>query len=228
MASTAFLTIAYVTALLKSLIEHGLVRDRVADLVGGVTVSALPPDQIASGPDEQARLNLFLSHVAPNTRVRAFDSRARHEDLPAAAPLALDLHYIITAYSAKELQIETLLGYVSALLRERPRLNVTKERRWEVASGEPRSTEPTVASGKTQPIETIDSPTVPGADAQLPELIGSIGIRPQFPNADELSKVWSALQVKYRPSLSYKVEIQPAESVGRLATMAARELQRTR
>ncbi|MBK9714776.1 MAG: DUF4255 domain-containing protein [Kouleothrix sp.] len=214
MPSTAFLTIAYVTALLKSLIEHGLVRNQIADLVGGVAVSPLPPDHVGAGPDEQARLNLFLSHIAPNTRVRSLDPRARPADPPAAAPLALDLHYIITAYSAKELQIETLLGYVSALLRERPCLALV-EGNWCVYTGE------------TTTPEKIDAPAIQGASADLPELIGSIGIRPQFPNADALSKVWSALQVKYRPSLSYKVEIQP-ESTTRPATMATLDLQRAR
>ncbi len=210
MAVPTFLTIAYVTVLLKSLIEHGLMRDQIADLVGGVAVSALSPEQLSAGADEQARLNLFLSHVAPNTRVRSLDPRAKPAEPPAAAPLALDLHYVITAYSAKELHGEMLLGYASEFFRARPGLSYA-ERSWRVQGG--------AAAG-----ETISAPSVPGAPAELPEQIGSIGIRPLFPSADELSKMWSALQVKYRPSLSYRVEIQP-ESGARLVMKPAPALE---
>lgn len=213
MASPTFLSIAYVTALLKSLIEHGLMRDQIADLVGGVVVSALSPEQLSAGADEQARLNMFLSHIAPNTRVRSLDPRAKSTDSSAVAPLAFDLHYVVTAYSAKELQSETLLGYASEFFRARPGLSYT-ERSWRVQGG--------AAAG-----ETIAAPSVPGAPTELPGQISSLGIRPLFPSTDELSKMWSALQTKYRPSLSYRVEIQP-ESVGRPAALATIELQRAR
>jgi hypothetical protein len=186
MDTASYLTIAYVTALLKSVLEHGLVRDRVADHVGGVAVSALPPEQAGAGPDEQARLNLFLSHVTPNTRVRPRD----------AAQLALDLHYIVAAHGARELQADTLLGYVSGLFRVCPGLAFV-EGAWRPIRGG--------ALGG----ELVDPPPVPGVSGALPELIGSLGITPVFPSADELSKFWSALQVRYRPSLSYKVELQP-------------------
>ncbi len=205
MASTMFLTIAYTTALLKSLIEHGLVRNRIVDLVGGVAVSTLLPEQASPGVDEQARLNLFLCYVAPNTRVRSLESRARSEQLSAGAPLALDLHYTISAFSAKELHAELLLGYVSEFFSDRPGLSF-QAGSWCVQGS------PTIKEK-----EAIGSPSVPGVTADLPMQIGSIAIRPLFPNPDELSKLWSALQVKYRPSLNYKVEIQP-DRIGRLAT----------
>jgi hypothetical protein len=196
MTSTAFLTITYVTALLKSLIEHGLVRDKIADLVGGVTVSALPPEQTVSASEEHAHLNVFLSHITPNTRVRSFGRRAGVDASENRMPLPLDLHYIITAHSAKEFRIETLLGFVGVLFRDCPVL-LFERGSWGAANESATSA------------EQIDSPVIPGATAQLPLLIESIEIRPTFPSADEMSKVWSSLQVKGRPSLSYKVEVRP-------------------
>lgn len=202
MASTAFLAIAYTTALLKSLLEHGLARNQIADLVGGVSVAALLPEQAGSAADEQAHLNLFLSHVVPNTRVRSLDVRSERP----AAPLALDLHYIVTADSAKELHTEMLLGYVGEFFRERPSL-CYQARSWRVL-GNPALKQ-----------EATAGPSVAWATAELAAQIESIAIRPLFQSPDELSKIWSALQVKYRPSLSYKVEFQP-EWGGRPAGLA--------
>src|SRR3954462_10049053 len=55
-ASGGGLALASVTALLKHFLENGLAeRGIVAQLGGDVTVSALPLDRIASGPDEKAQ-----------------------------------------------------------------------------------------------------------------------------------------------------------------------------
>jgi hypothetical protein len=39
----------------------------------------------------------------------------------------------------------------------------------------------------------------------LSEGIAEITITPQFPGIEELSRIWSALQARYRPSVSYRV-----------------------
>ena len=43
--------------------------------------------------------------------------------MSGAPPLALDLHYIITAYGRADFQAEILLGYAMHLLHERPMLD---------------------------------------------------------------------------------------------------------
>ena len=54
------------TALLKNLLENGLVTHNVTTNLGAdVTISALPPDRITVGGDEKPQLNLFLYQVKP-------------------------------------------------------------------------------------------------------------------------------------------------------------------
>ncbi|MDB9530751.1 Pvc16 family protein, partial [Nodularia spumigena CS-1038] len=66
--STA-LSIVAVTAVLKDLLENGLVSDSITAGVGDVLVSALPPDLIKVGSDERAQLNFFLYQVRQNRNV---------------------------------------------------------------------------------------------------------------------------------------------------------------
>ena len=62
------LAIAGVTAVLKDLLNNGLIDHNVTGAVGGnVTVTALPPDRVvAPGAQEGNQLNLFLHQVTPN------------------------------------------------------------------------------------------------------------------------------------------------------------------
>ena len=94
------LAIAGVTAVLRDLLNDGLVNHNVSGVLGStVTVSVLPPDRVVSGT-EISQLNLFLHQVTPNTGWR-------NEGLPARdasgsqrlsnPPLALSLHYLLSA-----------------------------------------------------------------------------------------------------------------------------------
>ncbi len=99
------LSIAAVTAVLKDLLENGLVSDSITASVGDVMVTALPPDLITVGTDERAQLNLFLYQVTQNRNVdwvsqefRSKNSRINKNPRSTNPPLALDLHYLLTAY----------------------------------------------------------------------------------------------------------------------------------
>src|SRR5712692_11446223 len=100
------LALASVTALLKDLLENGLASGGVTSKIGGdTTVSALPPDRVASGADERAQLNVFLYLITPHARLPTNSARG------PARRLSLDLHYLLTAYGAQDLQTEILLGH---------------------------------------------------------------------------------------------------------------------
>ena len=76
-------------------------------------------------PNEQSRLNLFMYRVTPNqgysnVELPSQDSRGVRLANP---PLALDLHYLLSAYGADELHGEILLGYGMQLLHETPVLS---------------------------------------------------------------------------------------------------------
>src|SRR4051794_27104830 len=116
------LAIASVTAVLKDLLNNGIIDRDLVSALGGVTVTALPPDRIdTSANNRQSQLNLFLYQVTPNAEWR----NAKN----SSAPLALDLHYLLTAYGASEFHGEILLGYGMQLLHETPILPIEAIRR---------------------------------------------------------------------------------------------------
>ena len=193
--STA-LALASVTALIKDLLENGLASAGVTAKIGGdATVSALPPDRVGLGGDEKAQLNVFLYHITPHVAVRldrkpgatkGSESNGRHA-------LSLELHYLLTAYGAQDYQTEILLGHALQLLHESPVLE--RER---------------IRASLTAISHTRDRRVIPPsqaalANSPLADQVDSITITPEFLSTEEISKLWSALQAKYRPSATYKV-----------------------
>jgi len=117
------LAIASVTAVLKDLLNNGLIDHKVDASVGEVIVSTLPPDRIdALDSQKKSRLNLFMYQVTPNVGWRNVGLPARNGngDRVRNPPLALDLHYLLSAYGAEELHAEILLGYGMQLFHETP------------------------------------------------------------------------------------------------------------
>src|SRR5262245_28723420 len=117
------LALAAVTAVLKHLLENGLVdRGVAADIGGEVIVSTQAPDRITTGADERTQLNLFLYQITPNTGLRPSNSSvvAKDNKQLLRPPLVLDLYYLITAYSAQDFHSEILLGAMLQVLHETP------------------------------------------------------------------------------------------------------------
>src|SRR4030095_15987619 len=117
------LAIASVTAVLKDLLNNGLIDHDVSATLGNVTISALSPDRIdATSPNQQSQLNLFLYQVTHNIAWRNADLPARNSqgERTSNPPLALNLHYLLTAYGALEFHAEILLGYGMQLFHETP------------------------------------------------------------------------------------------------------------
>ncbi|RCJ19991.1 hypothetical protein A6S26_04475 [Nostoc sp. ATCC 43529] len=201
------LSIAAVTAVLKVLLENGLVSDPIAASVGDVIVTALPPDRISVEADERAQLNLFLYQVTQNRNVDwvSQEFRSRHSrlngNLPSSTPpLALDLHYLLTAYGAKDFQTELLLGYAMHLLHKTP--CITTE-----------IIENTLINASTTNTSSAFSQAVAGVSvSDLAQAIGQIKLTPEFFNMEETSKLWSALQTHYRPSATYLASMVLIES----------------
>lgn len=187
------LALASVTAVLKNLLENGLVDRGVSASIGAdATVSALPPDRITTGTDERPQLNLFLYHVTPNTGMRRLARTEQQGDERRSAPLALDLHYLLTAYGAADLQTELLLGYALQLFQQLPTLDRDGIR--------------TVLTALSAPEGGVATPALAAlAASSLADQVERIQICPQFLGAEEMSKIWSALQARYRLSAAYKV-----------------------
>lgn len=184
------LAIAAVTALLKGQLSNWLAQHALGSRLGAeITVTAIPPDHITTGADERPQINLFLYAVSPNTAMR------RGEATPGRTPgtvLALDLHYLVTAYGGADMQIETLLGYAIHALQQVPSLDQDRLR----ANLEALSA---VGGDLAAPLLAEIGAT------RLYEHLAELTITPQFPGIEALTRIWSALQSRYRPSLAYKV-----------------------
>jgi hypothetical protein len=207
--STA-LAIASVTVVLKDLLNNGLIDHNVSASVGEVMVSALPPDRIdALEAENKSRLNLFMYQVVPNAGWRNIDlpSRDGRGERLSNPPLALDLHYMLTAYGLEEFHSEILLGYGMQLLHETPVLTRAAIRT-SLAPPTP------VVGGSGLPPEMQALST-----SELAEQVEQIKIIPQSMSTEELSKLWPAFQAKYRPTAAYQASVVLIES--RLSTKPA-------
>lgn len=191
------LALAAVSAVLKDLLDNAMIDQSISTAVGApVVVSTLPPDRIETGDNEVAGLNLFLYRTSPNAALRnaelpSRNGRGRRLTNP---PLALDLHYLVSAYGAQDLDCEILLGYAMQLLHETPVLSRDAIRRTLRA--------PSPVGGGLLPDESgvLDS-------AALAEQIEMLKITPEPLGTEELSKLWTAFQAKYRPCAAYTVSV---------------------
>src|SRR5262245_21037039 len=193
------LAIAGVTAVLRDLLDSGMIDHAVTDVMGaGVAVTAIAPDRIPlEGADAKAQLNVFLHQATPNAAWRnaSLPSRDRDGNRTSNPPLALDLHYLITAYGTADLQAEVLLGYAMQLLHETPVLSRDKIR---VALNPP-----------SAPVDGGALPSVYQAlrASDLADQYEQIKITPWTLNNEEMSKLWSAFQAHYRPTAAYQVSV---------------------
>lgn len=199
------LAIAGITLALKDLLNEGLLNHDLSS-IGSFSVTAVPPDRITTGNNEPNQLNLFLYQVTPNLGWR-------NEDLPSRdasgrrvtnPPLALNLHYLLTAYGSQDLNAEVLLGYAMHLLHETPMLTRAQ-------------------------LRTALSPFPPGG-VQLPppfnnlsaedlaDQIELIKITPVYLSTEDLSKMWTAMQARYRPTMAYMASVVLIQSTGPVAT----------
>jgi len=192
--STA-LAIAAVTAVLKDLLYNGII-DHLPPGLNDVQVSALPPDRLLTNDQEPSRLNLFMYHVTPNIGWRnvglpSFDSQGNRVTNP---PLPLDLHYLLTGYGAPEFHPEILLGYGMQVLHDTPVLTPAAIRK---------ALNPTTpVGGGGIPVGLRDLAT-----SGVGDQIESIKVCPEGLNPDELSKLWTAFQARFRPTAAYQASV---------------------
>lgn len=180
------LAIASVTSAIKSLLDTGLTNFDLSS-IGSFSVSTLPPDRVETGQTEPNQLNLFLYQVTPNLGWR-------NEGLPSAdgnggrtgnAPLALDLHYLLTAYGSKDTNAEVLLGFAMFLLHQTPVLSRNY-------------------------LRSVLTPSPWGAAlpaADLADQVELIKITPAFLGTEDLSKMWTAMQARYRTTMAYMASV---------------------
>jgi hypothetical protein len=179
--------IAMITGALRNLLDKGLAGE-----LGSGNVTTKPPDKARDGNEGPNQVNIFLYQVAINPSWRNTDipyqrSSERNTEMPhqgsadprAQPPLALDLYYIITAYSQgnDEITSHRLLGRAMGILYDHPMLSADEISR-----------------------------ALPEDDQEefYPQ-IERLRITLQPLSLDEISKMWTAFQTPFRISAAYQV-----------------------
>jgi hypothetical protein len=163
-----------------------------------VTVSSKAPDLVqesfAAGGSE-CQVNLFLHQVTPNVAWR-------NQDLPSVGPdgrtrvanppLALDLHYLLTAYGSEDWQAEALLGFALLMLHENPVLT-----RQDVGN----------AIAKLPITDPANPLSTPLGAVGLADQIELLKITPATLGREEMAWLWTALKADYRPTFPFQVSV---------------------
>ena len=172
------LAIAAVTATLRQLLMRG-----VPELPGN-NVTTRPPDRARTGTDNSDQLNLFLYQTSYNSAWRNGDlpRHSGHGDV-GLPPLALNLHYLVTAFGQGD--DDTLshrwLGAAMRVFHDHPLLGADEIRG-----------------------------ALAGND--LHAQFERVRITPQPLSLEEMSKLWTTFQTQYRISAAYEVDVVLIES----------------
>jgi uncharacterized protein DUF4255/IPT/TIG domain-containing protein len=173
-------TAAFGQLLLGVLEDHNLV---------GTNVTNVPPD-VANAASDGRRLNLFLYEITPNLGWTNMDLpfRGSNGDFVQQPVLAIDLHYLLTAYGESDdpLDAQHLLGHAMSIVHDRSVLN-------------PNDIATAIAALHSQD-PFLD-------DVDLADQIEPVRIAPQGLTHDEMSKLWTAFSTNYRLSVGYQASV---------------------
>ena len=188
------LAIGAVSAVLRNLLDNGFID--VAAPISPVRVTAIAPDLVKlDDPDAPPSLNLFLYRTSRNqgwaeVGLPWFDSDGTRVSNP---PLAINLHYLLTAYGVADFHAEILLGYAMHLLHERPVLDRAAIRRALNPGALGSSILPPAFSALTA--------------SDLADQLDAVTITDESLDTEEMSRLWSAIQAHYRPTVSYVASV---------------------
>ena len=190
------LALAAVAKCIKAQLMAFLANHNASGVIGSLDVSILSPGQINPATVANNQLNIFAYQVTPNPGSCQDDLplRSAQGDLLKRPILALDLHFLITAYAKDEAHAEALLGYAAQYFHTTPvltRKEIKKlEDNWLAGSA--------LEKGL--------------AEAGLSAQAELIKITPQPMSSEEISKLWSAFQAQYRPTIAYQASVVLIES----------------
>lgn len=186
-----FLAVAGVTAVLRWMLRDAVAGSGVDTAVGATpAISALPPDRLVVGATETPQVNIFMYHVAFNGGWRnvgqpELDPSGRRI---AAPPLAIDLHFLLSAYGPNELDGEILLGWAMQVLHEQPVL--TRD-----------LVQSALAAIRTRPGAPVEDQRV--GLTTLSDQAELVKLTPQSLSTEEVYRLWPAFNAHYRATAAY-------------------------
>jgi uncharacterized protein DUF4255 len=177
------LAIAATTASLRRLLHTGI--QSLDKTLTDLEVTAQPLDRARTGITT-AQLNLFLYQTVLNGAWRNMEHpRQLKPGESGVPPLALNLHYVLTAYGRGESDNDAVshrvLGGAMSVLHDHPLLGA-------------------------------DEIKAALADNDLYAQLERVRIVPQPMTLEEMSKLWTAFQTNYRLSSAYEVSVLLIES----------------
>jgi hypothetical protein len=190
------LAIATTMRMVASILDTAVGNAGISGLLGAASTTVSAPDHVEIGTKETDHLNVFLYTVTMNSGWRNVDaSRNSAAERIARPPLAVDLHFLLSAYGHDQYHPELLLGIGMQALHEQPFID--------------RNSIVTVLTAGGAPAEDTAMAT-----AELDQQIEQVKISPHDLSADELYKLWSAFGSKCRPSAAYVATVVLINSKG--------------
>jgi hypothetical protein len=191
-----YLAVAGVSVVLKWFLTNALtITGGPASIFGSAaSVSVMPPDVVLGTGEEPVRLNMFMyySSIDPafrNSCLPAYDSKGNRLTNP---PLALDLHYLMSAYGPGEFDSEILLGWAMQQFQETPIFSRAAIQNW-------------LSAAADSPSPSVEVKAI--ALTTLPFQLESIKITPAALTNDEISQLWMAFSTHYRATTAYRVSV---------------------
>lgn len=178
------LAIAAVSRTLRNLLEPVTTADyddlpEDARPTAQIEITTLPPDRVRVNDSARNRLNLFcyLTELNPAWRSMDVPGMVRTGE-NGHAPLAVNLHYLLTAYGEgdNELIAHVLLGSAMSLLHDHPVL------------------------GRAEIRAAFEL-------SELDGQVERVRITPEPVSFDQLSNLWTGLQSEYRLSAGYEAAV---------------------
>lgn len=185
----SYLAIGSVTKSIAALLAGKLNKPPLLGANVTLRVTTLPPDD--ARVDEADGVNLFLYRVSESPFSRNIEWRGDRSN-PARSkrpPLALSLHYLLTAYAKKgdgtaqdDITAHRILGNALSILHENATLNDIHD-------------------------SDFDADVNTNFDAELRDSFEKITISPMPISMEEFSKIWTGLSKAYRLSVAYEVSL---------------------
>jgi hypothetical protein len=184
----SFLAIGAVTKAIAELLENKLNKPPLMGQTVTLKVTALPPDD--GRVERDNGVNLFLYRVTESPFAKNYDWPGDRENPGVKRPpLALILHYLLTAYvkpsadaAQDDITAHQILGNAMAILHEYPVLNDIHD-------------------------SDFDADLDEQFAAELRRAFDKIKISQAPISMDDVSKIWTGLNKAYRLSVAYEVSV---------------------
>lgn len=188
---SAYMAVGGVSAVLRYLLTNALTDGGPTTILTsppGITATA--PDLVPTGSGELPRLNLFMYYASLNPALRnlGLPSRNAAGAQISNPPLAVNLHYLVSAYGSNQFDPEILLAWAMKIFHDTP--VVPHQTIAQALAALPINPEGTLISG-----------------SQLASQIEHIRITPETLTTEEIYRLWTAFQTNYRPTTSYQISV---------------------